>query len=284
MKTWTKKSKKELLNCETDEELKKHFPNLTIESLRRTQRRFRPAKRNGGRIYKAIILPDIHYPLHDEPSWNAVLSFIPWFKPDEVVLLGDALEMQSIDHWKEEKGNRRVFNGKKLLNDYEGFIRDILQPLEQLCPKAKKVYMGGNHEEWAYQMVDRQPQLEGLIEPEIAMKLAERGWQWVPYLIAQAGRLLPGMYKIGKLQLTHGQYTNLYHANKMAQAYDRSIAYGHTHDIQVFTKIHTKNPSDYHSAQSIGCLCNSSPAYLWGRPNKWVHAFGALYVRPDGRT
>jgi len=280
---WTKKLKRRLLECETDEQLKKNFPSLALESARRMQRKFRVVRKVGGRIHRAIILPDIHYPLHDEPSWNAVLQFIPWFQPDEVVLLGDALEMQSIDHWKEEKGNRRAFNGKKLLTDYEGFIRDILEPLEQLCPKAKKVYMGGNHEEWAYQMVDRQPSLEGMIEPEIAMHLSDRGWQWIPHLITQSGRFLPGMYRIGKLQWTHGQYTNLYHANKMAQAYDRSIAYGHVHDIQMHTKVHTEDPNDFHSAQSIGCLCNLSPAYLWGRPNKWIHSFGIQYTQPSGQ-
>lgn len=279
---WTKKDKRRLLSCETDKELIKNFPGQPIESLRRMQRRFRPAKRTGGRPYRAIILPDIHYPLHDESSWQAVLKFIPWFKPDEIVLLGDALEMQSIDHWKAEKGNTKYFEGKRLLKEYAGFIQEILEPLEQAAPKAKRVYLGGNHEEWAYQMVDRQPQLEGFIEPEIAMKLDERGWQWIPYLVKQSGRMIPGMYKIGKLTLTHGQYTNIYHANKMAQSYDRSVAYGHTHDIQFQTKVHTEDPTDYHTAQSIGCLCNLSPTFLWGRPNRWVHSFGLLYVRPSG--
>jgi len=280
---WTKKDKARLLKCETDEELKKSFPALTLESARRMQRLFRPKRKAGGRIHRAIILPDIHYPLHDEPSWNAVLEFVPFFKPDEIVLLGDALEMQAIDHWKEEKGNRRAFENKRLKKEYEGFIQDILEPLEKLAPKAKKVYMGGNHEDWASQLVDRQPQMEGFVEPEIVMHLADRGWQWIPYLIKQSGRLIPGTYKIGKLTFTHGQYTNKYHAAKMSDCYDRSVAYGHTHDVQLYTKVHAEDPNDFHSAQSIGCLCNLSPGYLWGRPNRWVHSFGAMYVQPDGK-
>lgn len=279
---WSKSKKKELLSCNTDKQLQGRFPNLSVDILRRYQRRFRPTKKVSGKIRRIVILPDIHYPLHDETSLNAVLKFIPWFKPDEIVLLGDGLEMQSIDHWKQEKGNAKYFEGKRLLKEYDGFIRDILEPLEKLCPKAKKVFMGGNHEEWAYQLVDRQPQLEGMVEPEIAMNLEKRGWLWIPYLIKQAGKMIPGMYKIGKLTFVHGQYTNIYHASKTASCYDKSTCYGHTHDLQLYTKVHAEDPGDYHTAQSIGCLCNLSPTYLWGRPNRWVHSFGALYVRPTG--
>jgi predicted phosphodiesterase len=277
-----KENRDKLMGAKSDRELQEAFPDLSVDILRRYQRKFRPAKKEVGKIWKVIILPDIHYPLHDSLCWKVVLKFLEWFKPDEIVLLGDALEMECIDHWKHEKQNVRYFETKRLIKEYRGFISEILEPIEKLCPKAKKVYMGGNHEDWAYQMVDREPQLEGMIEPEITLELEKRGWQWIPYLVKQSGRLVPGFYKIGKLTLTHGQYTNIYHAAKMANNWDRSVCYGHTHDLQLYTKVHTEDPSDFHTAQSVGALCNLSPSYLWGRPNRWVHAFGVLYVRQDG--
>jgi predicted phosphodiesterase len=275
--------KKELLALKSEEDIQKFAKKagLKFSSVERMIRSVRTKKT--GKVYIALIFPDLHHPLYDEPSWNAIKKFIPYIKPQEEVLLGDAMDMSSIDHWKAEKGNQKFFEGKRLLKEYEGFIKEILEPLEQLAPKAKRVYMGGNHEEWAYQMIDRQPQLEGLLEPEIALKLKERGWEWIPYLIKSQGRMSPGMYKIGKLTLTHGQYTNIYHSAKMTQCYDKSVVYGHTHDIQMFTKVHSEDPEDFHTAQSIGCLCNLSPTFLWGRPSKWVHAFGVLYVQPDGK-
>lgn len=235
------------------------------------------------KIEKTILLPDIHHPFHDADSWGAVKKFTRWFQPDRIVLLGDTLEMNSINHWKKERGNVRHFEGLRLLHDYNDVIKDILGPLERACPKAEKVYLGGNHEDWAYQLVDKFPQLEGIIEPEIAMNLKERGWKWIPYLSEdKAGNIRPGKMKIGKLMVTHGQYTNIYHAAKNARIYDKSICYGHAHDLQMYTKVYEEDPKDYHTAQSLGCLCNKSPSFMKGRPNRWVHAFGVLYTRPDG--
>lgn len=278
-----KTKREEILKLKTEEEVSKYANehNMKRSSVEREQRRFRPSP--VGSNHKVVILPDIHYPHQDNPSMNAVMEFVEDWKPDEVILLGDALDVSPLDPHQRKKLNARAFEGKRLLRDYEGFIREILEPIEKLCPKAKKVYMGGNHEEWVYQEIDRNPQLEGLIEPEITMRLKHRGWEWIPYLVKQAsGRTIPGMYKTGKLTWTHGQYTNIYHAAKMANVYDKSVAYGHTHDVQLHTKVHAEDPSDYHTAQSIGCLCNLSPGFMWGRPNRWVHSFGVLEVRETG--
>jgi len=228
---------------------------------------------------KAILLPDLHHPYHNKRAWKAVLSFIKWFRPNTIVLMGDALEMRAIDHWKKEKGNHRAFEGIRLLHDYNDFIKDVLEPLETLRPKARKIYLGGNHEQWAYNVIDQNPELEGMIEPENAMKLEERGWEWIPFINRQGKR---GMLKLGKLTLVHGEYTNKFHASKTADTYLKSVCYAHCHDVQVFTKVHVEDPNDYHTCQSIGCLCDKSPAFLWGRPNRWVHAFGALYLQPNG--
>lgn len=235
------------------------------------------------KIEKTILLPDIHHPYHDKESWRLAKKFTKWFQPDRIVLLGDALEMRAINHWKKEHGNLRHFEGLRLLDDYQEFIKDVLEPLERACPEAEKIYLGGNHEDWAYRLVDQFPQLEGIIEPENGMKLDKRGWKWIPYInIDKAGNIRPGKMKIGKLTITHGHYTNKYHASKNTEIYAKSIVYGHTHDIQSYTKVHEEDPGDYHTAQSIGCLCNKSPSFMQGRPNRWVHSFGVLYTRHDG--
>ena len=278
-----KENRSGLLACKTDKELQKKFPDATIESLRRLQRKFRSRTPAGKKIERTILLPDIHHPFYNAPAINAIKKFIAWFKPHRIVLVGDALEMRAIDHWKREKGNTRAFEGIRLLHDYKCFIDDILQPLEELCPNAELIYLGGNHEEWAYQLVDKFPQLEGIIEPEVAMKLEERGWKWIPYVQQdKSGNLRRGMLRIGKLTVIHGNYTNKFHSSKTADTFSKSVCYGHSHDFQAFTKVHVEDPGDYHTAQSIGCLCDKSPQFMKGRPNRWVHCFGILYTRPSG--
>ena len=234
-------------------------------------------------VMRSIILPDLHHPSHNLKAWRAVIRFIKWFKPHTVILLGDAMDMQSINHWKHKEENKKYFEGKRLIAEYRNFVKEILNPLMELTPNAEHVYMGGNHEEWAYQLVEKQPDLEGMIEPEIVMELKLNGWKWIRYMAEDKfGNTKRGLYQIGKLTLVHGEYLNIYHAAKTSNVFSKSVAYGHTHDVQLYTKTHIEDPYDYHTAQSIGCLCDRSPSYGRGKPNRWVHAFGVLYTRPDG--
>lgn len=230
-------------------------------------------------MQKAIILPDIHHPFHNKKAVRSVFEFTKWYKPDIVVLLGDALEMRAIDHWKKGR-NKKYFEGVRLLDDYKRFTKDILEPIDKICPKARKVFMGGNHEDWVRQMINKFPQeLEGVIDIDKSLNLQERGWEWIPFIDRKSRR---GIMKLGKLTLTHGHYTNKYHASKTSDTYSKSVVYGHTHDRQLHTKVHIEDPNDFHSAESIGCLCDQSPEFLWGQPNRWVHSFGVVYIRDGG--
>ena len=236
------------------------------------------------KIKKSVLLPDIHYPFQDKPSMKAVFQFLRWFNPDEVILLGDAMDMTAASHWLEDKKLHKTMENKRISKEYKGFDQEILTPIERIVsPKCKKIYMGGNHEDWINQMVEEKPTLEGSLEPDEVLHLKERGWKWIPYLIAdENGNTRLGTYKIGKLLVFHGLYTNKYHAAKTAETFSCSVAYGHTHDRQIYTKVHIDNPRSFHTAQSIGCLCQKAPAYLRGKANRWVNALGIVYSLPDG--
>jgi len=233
-------------------------------------------------LTRAILLPDLHHKHHNKLVWKVVLKFIKWFKPHKVILTGDAQNMDAVNHWKKDKGDLRSMEGKRLERDYELFIKEILIPIEKAVPRAEWIYMGGNHEQWAEDLVNQNPQLEGLVEPQHCLKLKERGWEWIPYTtVDKFGSFKRGHYDLGKLRVIHGHYTNKHHAAKTADMYAKSVAYCHTHDVQQFTKVTIDDPG-YHTAQSIGCLCNLSPDYMKGNPNKWVHAFGVVTVREGG--
>lgn len=232
---------------------------------------------------RCVVLPDIHFPLHNKKAVSVAMKFVKWFKPDIVVLGGDALEMGPADHWAKEKCNLRKSEGQRLLRDYQDFDKEILTPLERMCPRARKVYLGGNHEIWAERLVDEFPALEGFVEVENALRLKERGWEWIPYLVKQRhGGIHKGILKIGKLTIVHGEYTNKYHAAKTADSFMKSVLYFHTHDLQVFTKVTVEDPNDFHTCSSGGCLSDRSPQYMWGRPNRWVHAFAVIYFQDNG--
>ena len=235
------------------------------------------------KVKKIVLLPDIHFPFQSKPSMRAVFRFIKYFKPDEVNLTGDAMDMSSISWFERNRGNRKYFEGKRLMKEYKGFDETILSPLERIIPKhCKKVYMEGNHEYRVKEVINENPQLEGMIEMEKGLHLRKRGWKFIPYFYKDKdGNTKIGMVKYGKLVAIHGIYTNKYNAAKTASVVNKSVVFCHTHSVQMFVRS-SMDSEDYHSAMSIGCLANKSPDYAKGKPNSWVNAFGILYVRNDG--
>lgn len=114
-----------------------------------------------------------------------------------------------------------------------------------------------------------------LLEVPHLLKLEARGVQWVPYW--STGKL----YKVGKLYFAHGRYAQKHHAFKHVDTLGVNVVYGHTHDVQQFSKELMGNDSTL-SGQSLGCLCLYKQPYLKGNPTRWQHAFGEFDVFPDG--
>ena len=230
-------------------------------------------------IKRIVLLPDFHHPHHAKLAVNAVFQFVKWFKPDGINLLGDAMNMDFANHWKRKEQDFAYFRDVTVKGNYDDFDREILTPLEKLLPRhCERVYMGGNHEDWVNIITRKDTHLKGSVEPENCLRLKERGWIWIPYIDNNRR----GIKKYGKLLTFHGIYANKYHAQKTAETFSKSSAYGHTHDIQSYTKITVDDDRGFHTAQSIGCLCNLSPEFMKGRMNRWVNAFGVIYVRDDG--
>jgi len=217
----------------------------------------------------AVLLPDIHYPEQDNEAMRLVGLFLKDHKVDEIIYTGDGMNMSAVCHW-EEKKNRKM-EGKRVKAEYLGFVKNVLNKHREIVgEKCKFVYLIGNHENWIEETIDKDAKVEGYYEVENNFP------SWV--------KIIPfnKIYKIGKLRVTHGFYTNKYHASKTVDAFERNVVYGHTHDIQFFTKVLSDDVKDFHSAQSIGCLCNMNPDYMENRPNNWVHGFGVAYFQPNG--
>jgi predicted phosphodiesterase len=222
----------------------------------------------------ALILPDIHYPRHNKRCLKAIFNLLKDVGQEVkyLILLGDQMEFECVSHWMKDK--KRPLEGKRLKKDYESFNKEILTPLEKAVHKdAKKVYFIGNHEDWVRQAIDENPQGEGFWEIDINLKLEERGWKIIP---------LNEIWKLGKLWLIHGVYYNQYHAAKTVITYGHSIIYGHTHDLQEFTKVTPADVEDVHKGKSIGCLSDINPSYKRGFPNRYVNAFSIVYLYNNG--
>jgi len=228
--------------------------------------------------YKTVlVLTDIHVPEHDELTLEPVLKFIgdEWW--DYVLDLGDLMDFNSISFFNH--GKPRLVGDDSLDHDYD-VANQILDARDAAVlknnPDAIRVQLQGNHEHRVERLLDEQPQLgEVTIGVEHNLRLEERGIEWVKSWNDGT------TYKIGKAHFHHGLYTNLHHAKKMVEEFGCNIFYGHTHDIQTYSKVFQGRDKTLQGS-SLGCLCKYEQRYMRGRPNKWQQAIAVFHIFPDG--
>lgn len=212
------------------------------------------------------IFEDTHTPHENKRVVDAACQYMEVYKPDHLIHLGDVGDYESVSFWLRNK--KKELEGLKLQNDLNS-AADILKLFASIAPNATKTVLLGNHDHWVYDYINEHPELEGLFSVERSYR--EVGWTTIPW---------NELYKIGKLYLTHGLYTNLYHAAKTVHSLSASCLYGHCHDDQKHTVSFLDGEK---SAQSIGCMCDMNPGYLKGRPKRWVNGFATVDVLPNGQ-
>lgn len=221
-------------------------------------------------IIKGIFATDLHFPEHDKKTVESFKKFLIDFKPDTFIMGGDWMTMNSMSHWAEKRD--RMIELSSIKDEYDAFNSFMESFLKVLPNKCKNIYMVGNHEDWANQYLLANPKFKGYIELEKNLKL--KNTKFIKF---------NEVYKLGRMHFMHGYYTSDFHTKKMCQNYRKSIFYGHTHDVQVYTHISPIDAKDYHTAQSVGCLCNLNPIFLKGKPNRWVRGFLVFYYNPSNK-
>jgi hypothetical protein len=196
-----------------------------------------------------------------------------------LVYLGDVLDLGCISSHNE--ANLRAVEGQRILKDYKICDAKILQPHEQIIrksnPKARIVWISGNHEFRATRWLSFNTQAIGMFEPEIVLKLKERNIEWIDFW--EKGEV----FKIGKATFGHGKYCNEGHAKKHALRYSvpyGSFPYGHTHDTNCCVVPGANNKTII--AQSLGHL-SKMPKWMQGSPSNWEQAFAVFEFMPDGQ-
>ena len=220
--------------------------------------------------YRVLFLPDTHIEstVGLSLSLKAALKFIKIFKPHETIIGGDFMDFDSISKFGKKNFLKR--EGKRLLFDFH-LGNKVLDVIDKHT-KDKVVYLYGNHEIWLDNLIaEEAPQLEGLVSVEKELRFKDRNYKIIPF---------NKVYKVGHARFIHGWYYNIYHARKTVAEMGASTFYGHTHDMQAFTKVnYDEKPM---LGQSMGCLCDLNPSYKKNRPNRWVNGFGIFYFSSDG--
>jgi predicted phosphodiesterase len=212
---------------------------------------------------RILALFDTHVPFNIQltPVWE----FAQDFKPTLVILGGDMHDWGAVSMWVADQS--RVLDGGTIAQNYEELQQTVLAPVRRACPKAKQVYLTGNHEDWLRKAVEANASFRGLVE--LSMHLPE----YVDIIPMNQA------YHVNRnLCYLHGLYTTKYHAFQTVHAVHKTVLYGHTHDVQRYTDISPVDVDQFYTGASCGCLCTLNPSYMKNKPNRWVNGFNYAYV------
>ena len=222
---------------------------------------------------KGVFLSDLHMP--ENINLKPIIDYISDLKPDLIILGGDIIDA---------KGLHGLDSRPLSSFDSSWYDRDcillskLLVDLHMASPKAKFVYLEGNHEERYTRLMVKYPKvLKGRFNFIRDCTNASMNIKWIPYATYES------FYRLGDTVFMHGKdYPDL-HAKKYAiDNAGLKCIYGHLHHYQSYTtrtSIAVKRP---HYAVTVGCLSTTKPEWKKGAPNQWVNGFVSFVY--DGKT
>jgi len=226
-----------------------------------------------------VIVSDIQAPYHDRKKVKAVVNYIIATQPDEVVFIGDQLDMPQPSRWS--KDTRAEFEGS-VYQDAENFCTEVLEPLRRGY-KRKIGMHEGNHDERARVYLEKYaPALSGTDVFDMASLL-----RFSDFDIEE----LPTFYDIAPGWVsTHGHKGGIRlsqiagnTALNAAKKLGKSVVMGHTHRQGIgsaTTGIPPKTTTV--TGMEVGNLMDMKQAgYLKEGPGNWQSGFGILNI--DGK-
>lgn len=221
---------------------------------------------------KALILGDTQIPFEHSRALNLALKIGEQLQPDLIILNGDILDCFEISQFDKRIDMTRQFPLHYELERGKSFLKE----LRHRFPKARIVFIFGNHEHrWARYIERNAKELFGLkgmtLEEQLECKESkvqviysgnkESSWLW--------GKLLIGHFDLVR---KHGGYT----AKALLDSKSISIIQNHTHrGGSSFQRLYDRDIAGYENF----CLCDRNPHYA-DRPN-WTLGFSVVYKDPE---
>ena len=223
----------------------------------------------------AIVIPDIHAPLHDEAALRCVLRAIHDIQPSHVIVLGDAGEWDSVNHWQYKRKKRPPIEYilPKLEQDAEE-VKKVLTMISEACKESKRVFITGNHEQWVNNFVDDYPFLQKEYSLPKLLGLRDLGYRTIPET---------DYFKLHDMYFHHGHaYGGVNHGRNYQLKLNADICYGHFHTPMVYTG---SSIDGGHTSYCLGALKKVDKVtnkWVKGRIITWHHNFAIIYWR-DGK-
>jgi post-segregation antitoxin (ccd killing protein) len=205
-----------------------------------------------------------------------MLKFAYDFQPDTWIEGGDNMDYGPVSHWLKTK--KKSLEGLDLREDARVYRKEVLEPINTLMSrpskqKKEKIWLKGNHEDWATQFGEENPGAASLVNPETLLDLHD--WD-----VVEQG----GYRRLGHLHVIHGDTLGGTNPAKQAvDKYGKSVMFGHFHTHQIAAKHEMLDVEQPKIGICVPGLTNKNPNYLKGKPNQWMKGFAYGYVMDDGQ-
>lgn len=225
------------------------------------------------------IVSDIHFDLHDGPTWRAFKKWFADVKPDKLVVLGDFVDLGMMS---------RYIQGKSApvhaIPQIQMFVREMNE-LRDLNPKVKLVICEGNHDErWQKHILGMAPHVLkdalGLtLEEQCVLQGLRPGFLWTREDLVNKG-LQCGPFVLRHGHNQSGKFGGGKHlaANRLTKSMGRSEVFGHFHRAQMVFQT-----SMGHTACAIANPCMTGDHEYANDPD-WQRGFTVLELYgPDNK-
>jgi hypothetical protein len=223
------------------------------------------------RLESILALPDIHCPFEDKRAVRIVEDVAKAHKPNHIVISGDFLDGLNVSRHRKDPDLKVRFR------DELDAGNALLDRIDALRPRGRKVFCAGNHESRLPNYIaDNAPAFHGMLSIEGLLNLEKRGWEYVEY---------GDVAKIGKVRYTHDTGSaGAGAAQKSRTKVGGSTIIGHCHRVEI-TYSGTL-AGGRHVAASFGWLGNQKYAKYMGQAGRehWQHGFGLGWMEPNGIT
>ena len=190
---------------------------------------------------RTLVVGDAHVTNDQDLSRFKLLSnLIIREKPDNIVIIGDFLSLNSLSAWDADK--RKIMEGQRYAKEiqagndalnymFEGVLeynsRMTMQKHKRYLPNV--YYTEGNHENRLTRYFDKNPIFEGHVSIEKDLWLHERGIEYVPYSV------LKEVDGVSYVHIPHNGFKAISGAHilyKVANLYALNVVFGHTHKLE----------------------------------------------------
>lgn len=222
---------------------------------------------------RIVVISDLQVPFHDERAVRNVAKFIKRYKPDDVICVGDEIDLQTISRWS---------TGRDEWSGTIGHDRD--KTVEILGELQIRHLSRSNHSARLYSAISKRlPGLLGLPELTIEgfLKLKELGitYHHKPYEIAKGWIMVHG----DEQAINHNAGLT---ALTAARRHGKSVVCGHTHRLGVsaFSEASGGVLGRVLTGMEVGHLMDEKQAFYTKGTFNWQKGFGLIYTDRNGTT